>query len=591
MAFQGSTGGQAGGPAGIDSVARRAGVSTATVSRALRGLPNVSEQTRARVLAAAQELDYVISPSASRLASGQTHSIGVVTPYLGRWFFGQVLSGAEEVLRAAGYDVLLYALPDAASRAGFFARMPLRRRVDGVLVLTLPMEEAEIESLGALGVPIASVGVPGRGVSCVGIDDAAAARVAVNHLINLGHERIALIGGGPSEPIHFTVPHDRLAGYRGAMADAGLSVPEGYEADGAFSFAGGEAAMASLLSLPNPPTAVFAESDEMAMGAMRTIRHSGAPLPRRHQHRRVRRPRVGGDRGSDHHRPACPRAGQDGCPAATRPNRRCAGHRWSTADPDRPARKHLSARAAAQAVAGSARPRQACMESPGRHRCSLHDLALPWPCDASRELPMSRRYVLFAAAYESGPPALDGLRVLSSAGREDVAGAGLLHRDEHGRTTLERTSGSTVLRALLVGLVVGLAAGLGTTLMWVTALIGAAVGALVGHNDQDDRGPRAGQPRRRARPDGRLRRRGPRRAGPGRAPVAAVRPRPGDPHDPDLGSTDVRARSPDGQWERRLPAGPRRTGAVTSQSSRWYPRAMCDDPASRVGSWGAHVVA
>ena len=123
------------------------------------------------------------------------------------------------------------------------------------------------------------MGVPGPGVSCVSIDDAAAARVAVNHLVNLGHERIALIGGGPSEPIHFTVPHDRLAGYRGAMADAGLPVPDGYEADGAFTFAGGEAAMAGLLSLPNPPTAVFAESDEMAMGAMRTIRHSGLRCP------------------------------------------------------------------------------------------------------------------------------------------------------------------------------------------------------------------------------------------------------------------------------------------------------------------------
>lgn len=260
-------------------MARLAGLSTATVSRALRGLPNVSAEARAKVLAAARELDYVSSPSASRLASGQTHSIGVVTPYLGRWFFGQVLSGAEEVLRAAGYDVLLYALPDDASRAGFFARMPLRRRVDGVLVLTLPMEAVEIEQLGALGVPLGSVGVPGPGISCVSIDDAAAARVAVNHLINLGHERIALIGGGPSEPIHFTVPRDRLAGYRGAMADAGLQVPDGYEADGAFTFAGGEAAMAGLLSLSHPPTAVFAESDEMALGAMRTIRHSGLQCP------------------------------------------------------------------------------------------------------------------------------------------------------------------------------------------------------------------------------------------------------------------------------------------------------------------------
>jgi DNA-binding LacI/PurR family transcriptional regulator len=268
-----------GAGADIEAVARLAGVSTATVSRALRGLPNVSADTRARVLKAARDLDYVISPSASRLASGQTHSIGVVTPYLGRWFFGQVLSGAEEVLRVAGYDVLLYALPDEVSRAGFFARMPLRRRVDGVLVLTLPMEEAEIEQLGGLGVPIGSVGVPGRGVSCVGIDDAAAARVAVNHLVNLGHERIALIGGGPSEPIHFAVPRDRLAGYRAAMADAGLEVPDAYEADGAFTFAGGETAMAGLLSLPNPPTAVFAESDEMAMGAMRTVRHSGLRCP------------------------------------------------------------------------------------------------------------------------------------------------------------------------------------------------------------------------------------------------------------------------------------------------------------------------
>ncbi len=192
-----------------------AGVSTATVSRALRGLPNVSPATSAKVLAAAQELDYVISPSASRLASGQTRSVGVVAPYLGRWFFGQVLSGVEEVLREAGYDVLLYALPDEASRADFFARMPLRRRVDGVLILTLPMDAPEVEQLSALGVPLGSVGVPGPGISCVAIDDVAAARTAVNHLVNLGHERIAMIGGGPTEPIHFTVPHDRFGGLPG----------------------------------------------------------------------------------------------------------------------------------------------------------------------------------------------------------------------------------------------------------------------------------------------------------------------------------------------------------------------------------------
>ncbi|HYN55962.1 MAG TPA: hypothetical protein VES03_02075 [Motilibacterales bacterium] len=97
---------------------------------------------------------------------------------------------------------------------------------------------------------------------------------------------------------------------------------------------------------------------------------------------------------------------------------------------------------------------------------------------------MSRRYVLFAAVYGSGPLALDGLRVLSSAGRENVAGCGLMRRDEDGRTTLEGTGGSAIMRAALLGLVVGFAAGLGTVLMWFTALIGAAIGALVGYHDR-----------------------------------------------------------------------------------------------------------
>jgi hypothetical protein len=97
---------------------------------------------------------------------------------------------------------------------------------------------------------------------------------------------------------------------------------------------------------------------------------------------------------------------------------------------------------------------------------------------------MSRRYVLFAAVYGSGALALEGLRVLSAASREEVAGSGLLHRDQDGRTTLETTGGSSIVRAALLGLVVGLAAGLGTRLMWSTALIGAVVGALVGYNDR-----------------------------------------------------------------------------------------------------------
>jgi hypothetical protein len=97
---------------------------------------------------------------------------------------------------------------------------------------------------------------------------------------------------------------------------------------------------------------------------------------------------------------------------------------------------------------------------------------------------VSGRFVLFAAVYGSAPPALDGLRVLTSAAREEVAGPGLLHRDVDGRTTLERASGSRTMRAALLGLAVGLAAGLGTSLMWTTALIGAAIGWIIGYHDR-----------------------------------------------------------------------------------------------------------
>jgi hypothetical protein len=93
---------------------------------------------------------------------------------------------------------------------------------------------------------------------------------------------------------------------------------------------------------------------------------------------------------------------------------------------------------------------------------------------------MSGWFVLFAAVYGSATPALEGLRVLTSAGREEVAGPGLLHRDEVGRTTLERASGSRTMRTALLGLAVGLAAGLGSWLMWTTALIGATIGWIIG---------------------------------------------------------------------------------------------------------------
>ena len=270
----------------IDEVAARAGVSTATVSRALRGLPNVSERTRARVERAAAELGYVVSPHASRLASGRTGTVGVVVPYVTRWFFAQVVTGAEAVLREAGLDLLLYNLGDELGRERFFDTVPLRRRVDAVLVLCLPLTARDTAVLQTLNLPVAIVGAMVDGFASVLIDDARGAKAAVQHLLNLGHRRIGLISGNAAgndplgeEPMHFTTPVQRRLGYREALERAGVTVDPALEAPGQFTVEGGAQAMADLLCLPSPPTAVFAESDEMAMGALRTLRRAGLRVP------------------------------------------------------------------------------------------------------------------------------------------------------------------------------------------------------------------------------------------------------------------------------------------------------------------------
>lgn len=267
--------------ASILDVAALAGVSPSTVSRSLRGLPNVSPQTRQRVHQAARELSYVVSPSASGLASGQTRAIGVVVPYVTRWYFANSVAGACDVLAEAGYDVLLYHLGSAQARDRFFDRMPLARRVDAVITLTLPLTEEHTLGLRALGMPLITVGAEMGGVTCVRIDDVEAARSAVNHLVHQGHESITMLAGQKDDlGLGFSSSRDRREGYRRALEAAGLQ-PQPEIAASGHGIEGGALAMAQLLSGDELPTAVFAEYDELAIGALRTLRRAGIEVPGR----------------------------------------------------------------------------------------------------------------------------------------------------------------------------------------------------------------------------------------------------------------------------------------------------------------------
>ncbi|MDG4795936.1 LacI family DNA-binding transcriptional regulator [Micromonospora sp. WMMD1082] len=267
----------------IDDVARLAGVSTATVSRALRGLPTVSAATRRRVLAAAEQLQYAVSPSASRLAGGRTGTVAVVVPRITRWFFGVVVEAVEDFLHQAGYDLLLHNLGGRErNRQRLLRAANLQKRVDAIMLVATPLLPADLTALATLDLPGVAIssGTIVPGWPCVRIDDVAAARTATRHLLDLGHRRIAHISGDPDDELAFSAHLDRRRGYQEALRGAGLRPDPSLDVESSFDIAGGTRATEELLRRGDPPTAIFAACDEMAMGALTALRDAGLQVPR-----------------------------------------------------------------------------------------------------------------------------------------------------------------------------------------------------------------------------------------------------------------------------------------------------------------------
>jgi DNA-binding LacI/PurR family transcriptional regulator len=266
----------------IHDVARVTGVSTATVSRALRGLPNVSESTRARVRQAADDLGYVPSSSAAGLASGRMMAMGVVVPTLDLWFYSTVLEGVDAVLRGAGYDLILFNLGRRhGERERVFDRTILRKRTDALIALCIDFSAEERRQLASTGHPTIIVGGAVRGLRHVGIDQIGAAGMATEHLIALGHTRIAHVAGDVDPGCTQDAPEQRRRGLQNALAAHGLPNRADWTVHGAFDLATSRAVVAELLERPGiRPTAIFADSDEMAIGAMIAARSAGLEVPR-----------------------------------------------------------------------------------------------------------------------------------------------------------------------------------------------------------------------------------------------------------------------------------------------------------------------
>ncbi|MGI8645050.1 MAG: LacI family DNA-binding transcriptional regulator [Nocardioides sp.] len=260
-------------------VAQRAGVSLSTVSRALRGLPGVSAPTRDRVLMIVDDLSYVVSPEASRLARRETGRVAVVVPKIDVWFYAAMLSAIEATLHEAELDVLVYQVDGRDQRSRFFHELPARRKVDAVVLIALPLLEEEVQRLELLGVEVVVAGGRIRDLPHVLVDDHDAAAQAVNHLLDLGHTRVAMIRTTDTEGAAWSSDILRQRGYRDALASRGIPVPPGYLASHPAGVDAGDAAIGTLLELPEPPTAVFAYSDELAAGAVAAVLRRGLRVP------------------------------------------------------------------------------------------------------------------------------------------------------------------------------------------------------------------------------------------------------------------------------------------------------------------------
>lgn len=263
----------------IYDVAKRAGVGIGTVSRVLNGSPQVREKTRQRVLAAIEELNYRPSPIAQRLSLRKTLTIGVITPFFTRPSFVERLRGVEAAVAESEYDLIVYNVETTAKRDVCFREVPARQRVDGVIIISLSPSDEDVARWAEAGVPTVLVDAHHPALSRVVVDDVAGGYMATQHLIELGHRKIAYVSDPLDNSFNFTSSRDRYQGYRQALADHGLSFqPEYHQAD-EHGRAQARAMTHRLLDLDDPPTAIFAASDTQAMGVLEALRERGLHAP------------------------------------------------------------------------------------------------------------------------------------------------------------------------------------------------------------------------------------------------------------------------------------------------------------------------
>ncbi len=254
----------------MQDVADLSNVSKQTVSAVINGKPGITEETRVRVLAAIEQTNYRMDLTARSLRTGRTHTVALLVTDISSPVLGTMASAAEERLYAQNYNLVLYNTHDDLERERFYVDSILQRSVDGVLFVSAWDESTALDKLHAAGIPIVVVDrVPQNyGGPAVVLDNILAGRLAASHLLDLGHRRLAHIGG----PAEVHIARERLHGFQAVLAEHGIGCLAIERADD-WHVESGCAAMQRLLARNDGFTAVLCAGDMLAIGAMHALRH------------------------------------------------------------------------------------------------------------------------------------------------------------------------------------------------------------------------------------------------------------------------------------------------------------------------------
>lgn len=264
-------------PVNIAEVARRAGVSTATVSRVLSGKAYVSDDLRQRVLDAVERLNYRPSRVARTLRAQRSHTIGLIVSDIQNPFFTSVARAVEDTAYLQQYAVILCNSDEDAAKEAMYINIMISEQVAGVILAPTTNNSDAYQRLAEMNVPAVVIDrrVPGLDVDTVVVDNLSAARELVEHLISNGHQRIAAVVGPPASSTY----EERLRGYQEALQAHRLPVDPELIRTGSPRVLTGHQMTYDLLKLPAPPTAIFTGNNLLTIGALRAIHEKGLRIP------------------------------------------------------------------------------------------------------------------------------------------------------------------------------------------------------------------------------------------------------------------------------------------------------------------------